>query len=637
MIIRLWIFSLSLLFSHLCAATVQNDRMLFLQAEAALAKNRLMEYHILKKRLIHYPLYPYLEFAEMNKDKKPVTLSSFKSFVSRYFDSPLATQLRTQWLQSKLREEDWQGFLQAYQPSKDVSLQCSALWAEFKTEAALSPILERIKPIWLQGKPTPPGCGSVFSLFENSNNLTRALLWQKIKLAIQANHHELARTLSKKLNASEIALVELWIMVHNNPYLITESKYFKDAHPAYLEMIVHGASEIAKDNPEKAIQLWQTLHKKYSFTEHHWGLVVRAIGLSFAKQRHPEAEKWLSKVPAIYANKAVHEWRIRSILTRKDWHALLHWFKSFPDDLIKTEEWKYWYARSLDNVGKTGESQVLLSELARTRSYYGFLANQQLAKPYFIDNQKFSVSAEDMQLVKQTPGILRARELFALGRMGKALAEWQSTTRHMNDTKRHAAAKLALEWNLPNWSILALSNAENKNDLELRFPLMHTPNILKAAKQHQLDPAWIFAVTRQESAFVTDAKSKVGALGLMQLLPSTADMVAKRKQIMLKNNKGILDPHTNIQLGSGYLRMMLDAHQQNPVLATAAYNAGPGRVRKWLPTHKMEADIWIATIPFKETRNYLENVMTYIIIYQQLLGKKPNLNLHMPHILAKDS
>lgn len=635
------VFSLTLWLSiatpSLCLASGQSDRALFLQAEAAFAKGKLTQYQNLKNRLKHYPLYPYLEFTELNKQKTSVSLQKFKSFMAQYHDSPLATKLRTQWLQTKRQEEDWPGFLQAYQKSTDLSLQCTALWAQLQTTTDKKSILEQIQPVWLQGKTVPNSCEPIFKAWENSPLLTRALLWQKIKLSIQEGNITLSRALSKKLNKSEIALVELWIMVQNNPYLITESKYFPNAHPAYLEMIVHGACEIAKKKPEMAIQLWQQINKKYPFTERHWGLVVRAIGLSFATQKHPEAEKWLSKVPSIYTTKAVHEWRIRSILGKKDWHAMLHWFKSFPEELLKTEEWKYWHARALDNVGRTGESQALLSQLALTRSYYGFLASQQLLKPYFICDQKFLVSSLELQAIKTAPGVLRARELLALGRIQSALAEWRCTTRHMNDNKRHAAAKLALEWNLPNWSILALSNATNKNDLELRFPLIHTPKILTAAKHHQMDPAWIFAVARQESAFVADAKSPAGALGLMQLIPSTADMVAKRKQISLKNVQSIMDPHTNIQLGSGYLKMMLDTYKQNPVLATAAYNAGPGRVRKWLPSQKMDADTWIETIPYKETREYVKNVMTYTAIYQQLLGKKPTLTSHMPHIPEKTS
>jgi soluble lytic murein transglycosylase len=202
----------------------------------------------------------------------------------------------------------------------------------------------------------------------------------------------------------------------------------------------------------------------------------------------------------------------------------------------------------------------------------------------------------------------------------------------MTDKEKHAAAHLAIKWDLPNWSILALAKADNKDDLSLRFPVVYTKHILKEAQKHQIDPAWILAVTRQESAFVPHAKSAAGAVGLMQLIPSTAHMVARKKQIPFSSSSNLLEPHTNIQLGSGYLKMMLEQHRNNSVLATAAYNAGPGRIRKWLPTFDMAADLWIETIPYKETREYVKNVLTYTAIYQEILGGKPTLARHMPFI-----
>jgi soluble lytic murein transglycosylase len=202
----------------------------------------------------------------------------------------------------------------------------------------------------------------------------------------------------------------------------------------------------------------------------------------------------------------------------------------------------------------------------------------------------------------------------------------------MTDKEKHAAAYNAIKWRLPNWAILALSKANNKNDLTLRFPLTYAQHILQEAQKHKLDPAWILAITRQESAFVPHAKSYKGALGLMQLIPSTAQMVARKKRILLADHTELLNPHTNIQLGSGYLKMMLDKHCNNPILATAAYNAGPGRIPKWLPTFDMAADLWIETIPFKETREYVKNVITYTAIYQELLGKKPTLGRYMVYI-----
>jgi soluble lytic murein transglycosylase len=235
--------------------------------------------------------------------------------------------------------------------------------------------------------------------------------------------------------------------------------------------------------------------------------------------------------------------------------------------------------------------------------------------------------------VAQSQAILRVQELHALGRKQKAKTEWLHLTQNISDEEKHGAAVLALRWNMPNLAILALSKAKDNHDLSLRFPLVHKDTIFSTAEKEGLDPAFIFAVTRQESAFMANATSSAGALGLMQLMPNTAKMVAKQQKIKLDHNNMLFHPETNIRLGGSYLRMMLNIHK-HPVLAIAAYNAGPGRIKQWLPRTPLPADNWIEIIPFSETREYVKNVLTYIVIYQQMLGQKPRLSHHMPMVLG---
>lgn len=614
---------------------LEAKRELFLKAEAALAEGKLSFYQKIKARLLDYPLLPYLLFSEYEKRITAVSHQEFQSFMDNYPDSTLSEQLRYKWLNLKAKQEDWKGFIQAYQPSQEVSLQCHYLWASLQTQKDKEVILKQAQALWLSGKQPPKSCEQVFAVWEKSGAMTHSLVWQRIKLLIQEGQDNLARRMSKYLKKSEVALVELWLMIHNNPYLVTQRKYFAEKHPAHLEMIVDGVSLIAKTKPEIAIRIWQQIGHQYKFTERHWGLVVRAIGLAFALQRNPEAEKWLSKVPAIYCNAPVHEWRVRISLSKEDWPMVLQWVKHMPETLAKAEEWQYWKARGLERINQRPESQAILEKLTKSRSYYGFLASHLCLKPFTIPHQKIVLERSMIEAMARRPSILRARELQALGRFGKARCEWQFVTGRMSDKEKHAAANLAIRWNLPNWSILALAKATNKDDLALRFPVVFGQHIVKEANRNQIDPALIFAVTRQESAFVPHAKSSSGALGLMQLIPSTAQMVAKKHKVTLGHHKELFEPLTNIQLGSGYLKMMLDNHQNNTVLATAAYNAGPGRVRRWLPTFDMPADIWIETIPYKETREYVKNVMTYTVIYQEILGKKPTLTRHMPYIPKK--
>jgi len=609
----------------------ENERLKFQQAEKAIAQGNFAAYHKLKRELVRYPLYPYLLYAEHERNIGSLTYEVLHDFLRDYSDSPLSEQLRSRFLQAKAKEERWQDFLRAYEPTNDVSMQCYHHWAELQTSKQPQAVLKKIQALWLSGKPTPRSCEAPFMIWEKSGLVTRSDVWNRIKAAIQLDNKALARRMAVRLKKAEYNLVELWLMVRENPHLVLQQKYFKNDHPALLEIIVDGVAKIAKDNPDTAIRVWQKISQQYHFAERHWGLVVRAIGLSFAFKRHPAAEKWLTKVPAIHANQAVHEWRIRIALAKEDWHSVVKWTKELPETLSKLEEWQYWHGRALEKASRAPEAQDILQKLAKSRSYYGFLASLHLVKPFSILQPKIEINKVMLRQIAYKKAVIRARELYSLGRHQKARAEWQFSTQRMTDIEKHAAASLALHWELPNWSILALAKAQNKNDLALRFPVVYTRQILNEAKRNTLDPAWILAVTRQESAFMPNARSSAGALGLMQLMPGTAQLVARKHRIQIGGHTQLFEPYLNIQLGSGYLRMMLDNYENHPILATAAYNAGPARVKKWLPPSDMPADIWIETIPYKETREYVKNIMTYTAIYQEMLGKKPKPH-KMPNI-----
>jgi len=618
-----------------CASDRSNEaeRQLFLRAEIALKKGKMENFQALKKQLVHYPLYPYLLHAELNRKFPNLEAREFEAFVRNYAESPLSVQLRQRWLHLQAKENNWPNFLQAYQPSNEISLECHHLWAQVQTRPhSSSSVLDRVMPLWLTGSTQPKACEPLFKAWQLSGRMLRPLVWQRIKLAIQADNDTLARQLSLHLPMTERLWVDLWIMVHKNPSLITKPHHFKSQHPAISEILVHGISEIARKNPEQAIPLWKTLNNRYTFSERHWALVVRAIGLSLATDKNLTAEKWLSKVPDRYVNQSVHEWRVRVALLKEDWSMVLKWLDELPEPLGNSETWQYWRARALDRLGHTKASQVILTKLAPARSYYGFLANQRLLKPYAWAQQKISIPSEVVNQVARVPGILRAKELYLLGRSNQGHQEWLSALKRLPDLEKQAAARLALQWEAPNWSIMALSQSVNPGAWELRFPMAHSNHVLTASERHQVDAAWIFAIARQESAFVTTARSPAGALGVMQLMPKTAAMLAKKLRHSSKTQIDLFEANTNIHLGSHYLKMMLENHKKNPVLATAAYNAGPGRVQKWLPDYDTAADAWIETIPYHETRDYVKNVLTSTMIYQQLLGKKISLSHHMPAI-----
>lgn len=609
-----------------------SQRALFQQVEADLKKGKLLSYRNHKQALSTYPLFPYLKYELYRKMIDQLKHSELSAFIKGYPDSPLPNRLRNEWLKDKAAKKLWDDYLLAYDPyiKNDIEMQCHYIHANLET--GNTKVYSSVAQIWLSSKEQPKSCTPVFEAWKKAGHLTRNLLWQRIKLSLEDNNPQLAKSLAQDLSTSDQKIVELWVRTHNDPHLINKPHYYNSQHSAISEIVIHGLRKIAKDNPQEAVQLWEQLQERHNFNEHHWGVIVKEIGLALSRKRDRHAEKWLSTLPGRLKTKDVSDARLKVAVHHNDWDAILNTFEELPEEEYRTDKWQYWQARATEMIGDRDASQASLIKLSKIRNYYGFLASSRVLKPYAMNHVDSKIDEEVMHSVQTKPAIIRAHELKQIGRIHTGKSEWLKALEDLNEYQRLAAAQLAADWNVPNWAIVALANAANKNDLALRFPKTYSEYIHKEAARNRLDPALVFAITRQESAFIPTAKSPVGAMGLMQIMPNTGKMLARLNKEVLQSPQDLLKPDRNIRLGSKYIRMMLDTYQQNAALASASYNAGPHRVARWLPEYDMPADSWIETIPFKETREYVQNVMTYSVIYKQLLGGSPKLNNYMPII-----
>jgi len=633
---RLAILSL-ICFSTSASAYVSKSytaqRSLFIQVEADLKKGKLQSFQKHKQSLMHYPLYPYLKYELLRTIIGQVKHSELSAFITTYQDSPLAAKLRNEWLKNKAQNKNWHEFLKAYEHSdkNEVEMQCHYIRANLEARNNKD-VYKYVPQLWMQSKEQPKACDYVFTAWKNDGKLSKNLLWQRIKLSISDNNKKLARHLAKDLSDQDKKIVELWLRTHDDPQLIAKPHYFNFNHPALSEIIIYGMKKIARTNPEMAVKLWKILESKHNFNETHWGTIVKEIGLSLARKLDSNATKWLDSVPAGMLNREVYDARLKLAVHHNAWQTITKIYTELPEEDARSNKWQYWHARALEMVGNREASQTKLTGLARERDYYGFLASARILKPPAFNHQPNNLPDDVIDSVLRIPGVIRAYELMQVDKVHVGRTEWSKALEDMNDQQRLAAAQIAARWEVPNWAIVALANASNKNDLLLRFPKTYSDLIHKEARYNDLDPELLFAITRQESAFIPTAKSPVGALGLMQIMPKTGKMLARMNKETLHNHHELLKPEKNIRLGSKYVRMMLDKHQQNPALAAASYNAGPHRVANWLPEYDMPTDSWIETIPYKETREYVQNVLTYAVIYQQLLGKTPRLNKYMPII-----
>ena len=379
------------------------------------------------------------------------------------------------------------------------------------------------------------------------------------------------------------------------------------------------------------MQQWQKLKSRHRFLGEDENYVMRHVGILAAQDHLPQALTWLAGVSADATDDTLHLWRVRAALRLGDWEAAQRFIAGLTEEQQREPQWRYWSARVLEAAGQKADAQRLYAALARSRGYYGFLAADHLGEDYSMQHVAIDANPEEVSAMLARPGIQLAQELYAAGQTVDARRQWNWTIRHMSNRELQVAAVIARQWGWHDRAILTVGRSRNLDDIELRFPLLYRESIETNASRSGIDPSWVYGVVRQESAFMTDARSHAGALGLMQLMPTTGRLTGRRVGIRAYSKGAILNVENNLRLGVAYLKEVLDRNRGHQALATASYNAGPHRVTNWMPEQPLDADIWIETIPFNETREYVKNVLSYSAIYDHRLGQKPTrLSERMP-------
>ncbi len=591
-------------------------------AETALKHGEINKYQQLIPQLEDYPLYPYLRYEYLRTRLNKASTDEVAAFINTYDDTPLSSRLHFRWIKKLAQQGRWKEVQQQYKLSKNVTLICyyrRALLHSGDQQAAF----DGLQQLWLVGHSQPRECDPLFSAWHKAGFIDDKLAWQRIQLAIGKRKISLARYLTRFLSETERDWANTWIDVHRKPERILTHKRLAKVHPMRTTIIVHGLKRMAHRDPLKAAETWQTIIRpQYDFSDDEVATVERAIAMTMALRNKPEALSWLAVLDEKPADQSVREWRVRTALNQQNWDAALAWLYQLNDEEQQAPRWQYWRARVLEALGEQVESEALYSALAMQRHYYGFLAADKLDLPYRLQHK---VRPPDHALsvnIEQHPGILRARELFALDRVIEARREWFFATRYMEDEQLYQAGKLAHEWGWHDRAIHTIARTTHRDDLNIRFPLAHRAQITLKASENSIETALAFALIRQESAFTADARSSAGAMGLMQLMPRTARQLSRGTGIRIKNNMQLADVDTNLKLGMKYLGKVLQRFNHNPVLALAAYNAGQARVQRWIPSEQLvDADLWAETIPFQETRHYIQGIMAFMPIYEQQLGQ----------------
>jgi soluble lytic murein transglycosylase len=622
-------YSLPLLADEL-RYTVQ--RIQFLQANELLRAGDMAAYADQREGLENYPLYYYLEYSYLRKNFDQVDAQEVETFLNNNPNTPLAELLEARWFEYLAAQEDWATYVRTYTPQKSVELQCHAAYARLQTEQQVEQAWADTRQLWLVGKSQPTECDPLFALWYASPHINTDIRKARMNLALQSHNVGLARFLANNIDdPAATAKLSLWQQAQSDPAGFLRNNTAPDSADQ-REVMLYATHRLARKDPRSAHDLWDRVQLRYQFSAEQKYDIAAYIAMRAHYKDLPEAEAWLMAVPGQYRDDKANEALFRLILKRQDWRALLGFLNSLPRAEKDTLQWRYWLARALAATGKSAEAEKVYRALATHRDYYAFLAADKLGIPYsFVDRPIDSPTELQQALMNKYPGLLRAREFFYLGMTIQARREWVFVRQQLNPEELLIAADMARDWQWFERAIVTAAKANAYDDLDLRFPLIYRHHVQSAAAEQSLDSGWVYGVMRRESAFSEDIRSSAGALGLMQLLPSTAEAMAHKLDLDISKADAhkILAPDNNIRLGSAYLRRMLDRFDDNYMLATASYNAGPGRISRWRgELGCVPADLWVEYIPFRETRNYVKRVMEYTAIFDARMGN-PNARMRL--------
>jgi soluble lytic murein transglycosylase len=597
------------------------DQQLYKQTLTAIKKGHKTRIKLGMEELSDYPLYPYLQLAQITSKLKQLPYQKVDDFLAENGNNVLGNKLRHKWLHVLADKKQWAQFNSYYQAgTNNAELRClhiEALHSTGYTQLAL----DKTTPIWLTGKSQPNACDTVFKRWQQAGYKNDNLVWQRTKLALESGNTLLARYLSKHASAHLKPYTRRLISVHKNPRRLTVTEDFNDGSIYSVDIISHGLKRLAPRDYSLATKLWVNYRGYIKFTDQQYFSIRDKISRQIIASGSEDALQWLIIHDPNSEDSYLLEWRIRLALKQNKWSQAENWIALLPDNLSNSSRWQYWKARALQAQHRDSEKVIaLLEDLADQRHYYGFLAADLLRRNYGFNHKEMAVS-QQLQMVLSDPAIKRAQQFYLMGELLSARREWHSVVVNFDQQQLTAATSIAHQWGWHQQAINTTIRAKQWNDLSIRFPLAYQNNILNTAKSVTIRPEWLYAITRQESAFGQDAYSPVGARGLMQLMPGTAKNVA-RKMGLNYSKSDLFKPEKNIALGSNYLKTLLDDFQGNHILATAAYNAGPQRVKSWLNKQNLALphDIWIETLPFHETRNYIQNVLAFSVIYGHRLG-----------------
>ena len=600
----------------------------------------------LLKQVRGHVLEPWAAYWELSARLDSASATDIHDFFTRYSDSYQEDRLRNEWLLQLGRNRDWVAFNREYpqyRMNDDRSVRCYALLAEHLSSGVDN--TAQVREAWLGMKETDDGCASAAEQLVQDHTASHQMVWQRARLGMENDRLRVVTQAVGMISPRSIQAV--------NTLYVNPGKYLNDKltalQPKTRELVSLALIRQAYLDPAEAAVEINKLRWKTQLTQEERSWIWGVIGKRAAQKLSNEAPDYFANGQA----SAMHEdhlaWQVRAALRAGRWTQVQTAIEAMTDPQRNEATWVYWRARALLQVAAEGaraRALPLLESIAGVRGFYEQLALDELGQRVTVSARPAALSTEEKVAARSNPGLIRALHAIRIGLRPEGVREWNYTTNlhvrgGMDDRGLLAAADLACQHEVWDRCINTSERTKSVIDFEQRFPMPFKNAVVTRAGQIGLDPAYVYGLIRQESRFIMDAKSGVGASGLMQVMPTTARWTAKKIGLNGFQPQQINDRDTNIAIGTGYLKLVLDSFDGSLPLAAAAYNAGPGRPRSWRGASGapvMEAAIWAENVPFNETRDYVKKVLANTTSYAALMtGQPQSIKARLGSVGPKDA
>lgn len=615
-------FGLSLLlFFSLAGFAGANTQTDLEAAKEAVRSRDLGKLERIADRLQGDPMEVYPRYWLISSQLDSIGDAQVRLFLQTFPGSLLADRLRGEWLKIVGKGERWDVFAAEYPAlvNIDVELECYQLRGRLARQD--SDAVAAAKKLWLTSKDLPETCGVMFEALRQQGVLTPDNIWERERLALEGGNFGLAKRLMALLPAGEGIAPKSIDAAADNPALHLKKQNYDLDRRASRELAMFTVYRLARTDPDLAADYWRSMSKQVGESERFYGW--GQIAFNAARKHHPQALAWYRDAGNGKLDQEELEWKVRAALRQQDWPTVLNAIDAMSSKGQNEPAWRYWKGRALKAQNRGGEANTLWAPLSLEHHYYGLLAREELGSVIDSANGSFKPSDTDIRNVQQLPSIQRALTLNKMDWRTEAVREWNWGMRGLDDQQLLAAAELASRNHWYDRAIYSAERTVSVHDFSLRYVAPYRDTVSEYAKQVGLDEAWVYGLMRQESRFVQVARSGVGASGLMQLMPDTARWVARKMGWKKFQPSMVNEIGTNVQLGTYYLKTVQNSLSNQPVLATAAYNAGPGRARNWQANVPLEGAIYAESIPFTETRDYVKKVMANAVHYAKVFNHEP--------------